>query len=162
MPHSGISVLPKKVIWDKHISKAEHWHACDTVKPPKTVLWRNPYACYCQLCLIAVKLHWFSQYCNVPMTLGKNACTSLLPHTQQVLPDKKEVQLFKYWEKGCPSSLEIFFLLWPSKDLKLPSGFFKVLQSWGGARHLYEFYLIKRLEMRYQKKWSRTSYIHSW
>lgn len=34
------------------------------------------------LCLIAVKLHWFSQYSNVPMTLGKNACTSLLPHTQ--------------------------------------------------------------------------------
>lgn len=60
------------------------------------------------LCLVAVKLHWFSQYCNVPMTLGKNACTSLLQHTQQVLPDKKEAQLFKYWEKGCPSSLEIF------------------------------------------------------
>lgn len=54
------------------------------------------------------------------------------------------------------------FLLWPSKDLKLPSGFFKVLQSWGIAWPLSEFIWEKSLEMAYQKKWSRTSCISSW
>lgn len=50
-----------------------------------------------------------AQYCDALVTLGKNRlCKSVTTYSASIT--RTEKRTFKYWKKGCPSSLEIFLV----------------------------------------------------